>query len=76
MKSRSEIKSKSERKKWVDKLTGKELANKKYLEIRFFIDGKEVSKTKTVYELFHKHKPNFNLYEVHSILLSTATNHD
>jgi len=47
---------KNDKKKWVDRLTGKEINFKKYLELKFYIGDEEVNKTNTVYEIFSKHK--------------------
>lgn len=64
LKSKSESKSKADKQKWIDKFTGKDLNFKKYLEIKFYINGKEIPKEKTIFELFYKYKPNFSLSQV------------
>jgi len=49
---------KNDKKKWIDKYTGKEVNFKKYLEVKFLIKGKEIDKTKTMYEIISKYKNN------------------
>jgi len=49
-------------KKWVDRHTGKEVNFKKYLEIKFFIKGEEVDKTKTMHEILSKYKNRQSTY--------------
>lgn len=62
-KSHSAIKTKHEskfvrndKKKWVDRITGKEINFKKYLELKFYINDEEVDKNNTIYEIFSKHR--------------------
>jgi len=63
-KHRFESTGKADKKKWVDKFTGKEINFKKYLEIKFFVNGVEVAKTTPLLAILYKHKPNFNIYQV------------
>jgi len=51
---------KNERRRWVDRLTGKEVNFKKYLELKFYINDEEVDKNKSIYEIFSKHRSKNN----------------
>jgi len=51
---------KNEKRRWVDRLTGKEVNFKKYLELKFFINDEEVDKTKSIYEIFTKRRSQLN----------------
>jgi hypothetical protein len=52
----------NDKKKWVDRLTGKEVNFKKYLECKFFLNGEELDKNITIYEIFTKYKGINNKY--------------
>lgn len=54
----------NDKKKWIDKFTGKEVNFKKYIELKFFIKGEEVDKTKTMYEIISRYKSNQPTYMV------------
>lgn len=73
-KSHSTVKTKHEgkfirndRKKWVDRLTGKEVNFKKYLECKFYLNGEEIDKNITIYEIFSKYKSNNIKFGVRSL---------
>ena len=66
MPSSGKSKLKGERKKLAEKLAGMDINYKKYLELKFFINGVEIPKSKTLFEIFYKYKPNFTLYQVKS----------
>ena len=60
----------NDKKKWVDRITGKEINFKKYLELKFYINGDEIDKNKTVYEIFSKHRSKIQNKYVTSALIT------
>ena len=66
LKTKSETMNKmiyrEDRKKWVDKFTGKDINFKKYLEVKFYKNNEEIDKTKTIYEIFCRFRNNNEPY--------------
>ena len=53
---------KQDKKRWIDKFTGKDVNFKKHLEVKFYKNGEEIDKTKTIYEIFCRFRNNNKPY--------------
>ena len=58
----NKITYKQDRKRWVDRFTGKDINFKKYLDVKFYVNGEEIDKTKTIYEIFCRFRNNNKPY--------------